>query len=115
MSAVLRGLGACLVVVGWSLAVLLVPASASWANDEPPESSSSSSPSPEQPSSSPAQEPDPEPEPEPTPPPAPDPICTAESPCVMEPSANTTALALVLGGVSTMALVGLLVGSFGRR
>lgn len=117
MSRVLKGLGACLVVLGWSLAVLLVPSSASWANDEPPESSSSSSPSPEPPSSSPEQQsdPDPDPEPDPTPAPAPDPICTPEQPCVMEPSTNTTTLALLLGGVSTMALLGLLVGSFGRR
>lgn len=112
------------------LLVLLAPSSA-WSGDTgSPEPSPSSSPS--DGSSSPASpEPTttedtttPEPTPEPTatetvtvtPEPTPtEPTCTRDAPCVMEPTRDWVTLQLLLGGLSVMALLGLLVRSFAPR
>lgn len=113
--------------------VLLVPASASWADDVEPSGSPSPSGSPlpsDTPEPEPSGEPSPEPstaepspseptaEPssEPTPPVVPEQsvvVCAAESPCVVEPSEEWLTLQVLMGGVSVMALLALMVRGWG--
>lgn len=114
MPRALRSVGGWFLVIFWCLAVLLVPSSASWADDELPQPSPSASPLSE-PSSTSA------PESEPTPPadPIPDPepstaTCTPETPCTVEPTRNFVVLVLLLGGVTMLCSLALLVRSFGE-